>query len=156
VIAPDDRLEGDLLGDAREDLGERDLGADGDVASGRRRRGAAAPAAEEVVEGGAPSPAAAAEDRVEDVPEAARAGRLGVEPARAQALVAEGVVGTPALGVGEHLVGLRGRLELLLGVGIVAIDVRVELAGELAERLLDLAFVRPPVDAEGLVVVVCH
>ncbi len=64
-----------------------------------------------------------------------------------------GVVGAPALGVGEHLVGLDRLLELLLGVGIVVVDVRMQLAREAAERLLDLGLARVPADAEDLVVV---
>jgi hypothetical protein len=37
-----------------------------------------------------------------------------------------GVVGAPALGVGEHLVGLGGLFEPVLGVGLV-VDVGVQL-----------------------------
>jgi hypothetical protein len=47
----------------------------------------------------------------------------------------------------KGFVGLRHGLELLLGFGIVAVDVRVELASEAPKRLLDLGLVthhRPP------------
>ena len=77
-------------------------------------------------------------------------------PGAAQALVAVGVVGTAPLGVGEHLVGFRGRLELLLGLGVVVVDVGVQLAGEAAEGGLHLGFVGVAVDAEDLVVVAGH
>ena len=66
------------------------------------------------------------------------------EAAGAQALVAVGVVGAAALGVGEDLVGLGGLLELLLGLGVVAVDVGMQLAGEPAEGLLDLGLVGAP------------
>jgi hypothetical protein len=46
-----------------------------------------------------------------------------------------------SLGVGEHLVGLGGLLELGLRLGVVGVDVGVQLARQAAERLLDLALV---------------
>ena len=57
----------------------------------------------------------------------------GANAAAAQALVAVSVVGLAPLGVGEHLVGFRRRLELLLRLGVVVVDVGVQLAGEAAE-----------------------
>ena len=66
------------------------------------------------------------------------------------------VVQRAALRVGQDLVRLRRLLELLLGLGVVLVDVRVQLARELAERPLDLALVRLPRDAEYLVVVALH
>ena len=75
------------------------------------------------------------------------------ETARAQALVAVGVVDLALLGVGEDLVGLGGLLELLLGLGVVVVDVGVELAGEAAEGLLHLGPVGVAADPEHLVVV---
>jgi hypothetical protein len=65
--------------------------------------------------------------------------------------VAVAVVRRPALGVGEDLVGLGRLLELLLGVGVVLVDVRVQLPGQPAERLLDLLLVGVAGDAEDLV-----
>jgi hypothetical protein len=70
--------------------------------------------------------------------------------------VAEGVIGAPAVGIGEDLVGLGGLLELLLGFGVVLVDVGVQLAGKAAKRLLDLAVAGAPADAEDLVVVRGH
>ena len=61
------------------------------------------------------------------------------------------VVGRAALGVREDLVGLRGLLELLLGLRVVRVDVGVQLAGEPAEGLLDLGLVGVAADAEDLV-----
>ena len=52
--------------------------------------------------------------------------------------MAEAVVGLAPLGVGEHLVGLGRGLELLLGLGVVGVDVGVQLSGELAEGPLEL------------------
>ena len=56
--------------------------------------------------------------------------------------MAVAVVRRAALGVGQDLVGLGGLLELLLGLRVVVVDVGVQLAGELAEGLLDLGLVR--------------
>ena len=67
--------------------------------------------------------------------------KFGLWPPRLQALVAVAVVRRAALGVGEDLVGLGGLLELLLGLRVVAVDVGVQLARELAEGLLDLGLV---------------
>ena len=80
----------------------------------------------------------------------------GVEAAGAQALVAVGVVGAAPLGVGEDLVGLGRLLELLLGLGVVVVDVGVQFAGEAAEGLLDLGLAGVAADAEHLVVVAWH
>ena len=98
-----------------------------------------------------PAAARAAEERVEEVGDRAEAVEVRREAAGAQALVAVAVVGRAALGVVEDLVGLGGLLELLLGVGVVAVDVGVQLAGELAERLLDRGLVGVAADAEDLV-----
>jgi hypothetical protein len=67
-----------------------------------------------------------------------------------------GVVDPAALGVRQDLVGLRRLLELLLRLRVVRVDVRVQLAREPAEGLLDRRLVRVAVDAEDLVVVARH
>jgi len=41
--------------------------------------------------------------------------------------VAVAVVGRAAVGVAQHLVGLGGLLEFLLGLGVAAVDIGVEL-----------------------------
>src|SRR4051794_537303 len=106
---------------------------------------------------GAAERIAAAEERVEDVRERAEASEAGLEPARAEALVAVAVEDRAALGVGQNLVGLRRLLEFLLGLGIVPIHVRVKLARELAEGLLDRLLVRVAGDAEdGVWVALCR
>ena len=129
-------------------LGELDLGRDRDVAALDRAAGAAAAHPEQVAER-----AAAAEERLEDVRD--RAERLEVRrvPAAAQPLAAVAVVGRAALGVRQDLVRLGGLLELLLGVGVVAVDVGVKLASQAPERLLDRRLVGVARDAEDLVVV---
>ena len=143
VLASRDRLEGDLALDAGEHLGER--------RSRPRRRcrrrtpGPRAAAAEQVAE---QRVRPAAEERPRGCPRSLPAG-VRRPAAAAQALVAVGVVGAPALGVGEDLVGLGGLLELLLRLGVVAVDVRVQLAGERAERLLDLGLARVPARRRG-------
>ena len=80
----------------------------------------------------------------------------GSEAARIEAVPAVPVVDRPALGVGQHLVGLGRRLELLLGLGVVAVHVGVQLAGQGAEGLLYRALVRAPLDSEQLVGVLSH
>ena len=70
--------------------------------------------------------------------------------------MAELVVGPAAVRVGEDLVGLGGLLELLLGLGVVAVDVRVKLARERSERLLQLGVLGGSLDAEHLVGVAGH
>ena len=93
-----------------------------------------------------------AEQVAEDLLEAA-----GGEAAEAAALleggVAEAVVLGATLGVGEHLVGLRGFLELLLGGRVARIAVGVMLEGDLAVGLLDLLRVGAAIDAEHFVIV---
>src|SRR5205807_9351544 len=79
-----------------------------------------------------------AEEGVEDVRERPKALERRVEAAGLQAVVTVAVVHRTALGVREHLVGLGGLLELLLGVRVVLVDVGMELAGEPAERALDV------------------
>ena len=118
------------------------------VRAPRRARPAARAAAEERL----------AEEGGEDVRQAAEVGvhrriATGAEPG-----VTEPVVRPPALGIGEHLVGLRDGAEATLGVGRLA-DVRMELAGEPPERPLDVGVARVPGDAQQLVVVLlggCH
>jgi hypothetical protein len=59
-----------------------------------------------------------------------------------------------ALGrVAEDLLGLVELLEASLGCGVARLGVRVMLAGQLAERLLDLSLRRRPRDTEDGVVV---
>src|SRR4051812_6345012 len=92
---------------------------------------------------------AAAEERIEDVREAAEAfeprtpaGRTAIDTR-----ASERVVARPALRVGQDLVRLVDLLEPLLRFGI-AVDVRVPLLGGLAERGLDLGVGGGPLDAE--------
>ena len=66
---------------------------------------------------------------------------------------AELVVGLALLGVGQHLVGLSGFLELLLGSRIARVSVGVVLQRELPIRLLDLVRRGGLGDPEHLVVV---
>src|SRR5450631_423783 len=73
---------------------------------------------------------------------------LVLAPARADL-----VVETALLGVAENLVGLVGRLEAALGGGVALVEVRVVLAGELAEGGLDLLLRRRAGDAEDRVIV---
>ena len=108
---------------------ELDLGEDVPAAAGPPARSAGA---EDVL---------AEEDR-EDVAEAREVEVGRPEPAGPQALVAEAVVELARLRLREHLVGLGGLPEALLGVRVLG-DVGVQLAREPPERLLDLALVAP-------------
>src|SRR5262249_19578953 len=101
----------------------------------------------------------AAEERGEDVAEvgeaAAPAGKTSPRtPPAARPEAAEhpaGVVLLPLLGIRERVVGLLDLLELLLGLGVVGVPVRVPLAGELAVGLLDLVGGGGLAHPEGLV-----
>ena len=63
------------------------------------------------------------------------------------------VVGLAFVLVGENLVGLGDLLELIFGLGVVAVDVRVKLPGDAAEGLLDLGLSGAAGNPEHLVVV---
>ena len=76
----------------------------------------------------------------------------GREAAAAEAGVPEAVVELPRLRVRQHLVGLRHLAKALFCVGSLG-HVRVELAREPAERLLDVAVGRAALKTEDLVVV---
>jgi hypothetical protein len=145
LLAGADGVEGDLALHPGHDLLQLDFGGHQDVAAGCPPAAAAAEAEP-----------LAAEERLEEVVDRAEGGAARVEAARAQPLVPVGVVGAAPLGVGQHLVGLGCRLELLLRLGVVVVDVRVQFAGEAAERLLDLGVARVAADAEHLVVVARH
>jgi hypothetical protein len=145
VLAHGDGLERDLDGGAVRRLRQVDVGGHGHISPLHRAAGALA--AE-----GAPE-RARAEERLEDVRYRAEALEIGGVAAGAQTLVPVAVIGGTPVAVRKDLVGLRGLLELLLGVGIVAVDIGVQLAGEPAERLLDLGGAGASGHAQDLVVV---
>ena len=119
VLAHRDGVIGHLDGRAVGGLHERDLGADGDVAALDRGPEPARPAAaEHPAAERAAAEAAAAEERLEDVGHRAEPLEVGGVATLAQALVAVAVIGGAPVGVREHLVGLGGLLEALLGVGL--------------------------------------
>ena len=149
-LAQHRRVVGDLDADPVRGLGEVDRGGDRDVAALHRARAALAAVAERGVEAAGPEERA---EEVADRPEVLEVRRVA---AGLQPVVAVGVVGAPLVGVGEHLVGLGGLLELALGLRVVGVDVRVQLAGEPPEGLLDLGLVGAAIDAEDLVVVAGH
>ena len=124
VLTALDRLEGDLHLRAVGSLDQVDLDRDRDVGA-RRRPGASADA----------PPPKNASNRSPIEPNASK---LGAYPPDLESLVAVAVVGRASLGVGQDLVGLGRLLELLLGVGVVRVDVGVQLSGQLAKGLLDL------------------
>ena len=82
-----------------------------------------------------------AEERGEDVREAAEVREHRLEAASAEAGLSEAVVGRAPLGVGEHLVRLRDLPEPRFGVRLAG-DVGMELARERPERALDLCVAR--------------
>src|SRR5699024_10923679 len=110
----------------------------------------------------APSPAAAltgiAEEVLEDVRHevAELVAESGTATGPATVLkgrMAEAVVGTALLGIGEDLIGLVDLDELDLGLGIAGVLVRRPLHGELAEARLEFDLGHRPLDAEHLVIV---
>ena len=68
------------------------------------------------------------EERVEQVADRAERVEVGRVAAGAQAVVAVAVIRGATLAVGQDLVRLGSLLELLLGCGIVGVDVGVQLA----------------------------
>jgi hypothetical protein len=82
-------------------------------------------------------------------------GLLGVV-AELGGVLAKVVVHLALLGIGENLEGSPHLLELLFGSFVARIDVRVELARQLAVRLLDLILAGASGDAEQLVEVLGH
>src|SRR4051794_21862473 len=118
-VAEVDRLEAELDARAGRRVGERDLDLHPDVAA-LRGAGRLAHAAAATAEA---APERPAEERVEEVGDRAEALEIRRVAARAQAVVAVAVVQRAALGIVEDLVGLGRLLELLLGVGVVAVDV---------------------------------
>jgi hypothetical protein len=135
----DDR---DLLGDPGGRLDQRQDHAGLDV--GAVGRGA---------------PAAAAR-HPEDVAEDVREGREDVAHVAEAAAhagvgagVAEAIVAGPLLRLAEDLVGLGGLLELVLGLGVAWISIRVQLHGQPAVGALELAGVDVARDTQHFVVI---
>jgi len=103
----------------------------------------------------APLPEDVAEDLAERVGEVreARAAAACHAGLRIHAGMAEPVVRGALLFVGEDLVGLLRLLEVLLGLRVVGVAVRMPLHRELPIGLLDGLLVRVAIDPEHLVVV---
>ena len=114
----------------------------------------------------APPPEAPAKEAAEDIPQVAEVKATvetgstgpstiaGIHPGKAELVVA-GLL----IRVGEHLVGLVDLLELLLGLLVVRVQVRVVLPGHLLIGLFDLVLGRSLGDAQNLVVIAflfCH
>ena len=136
----------ELAGDAEGRLGQLDVEPDQRVlaAAGARARTAPLAAGRR-----APPPKNASMMSVNEKPwpgEAAEALAEGVAAA---------VVRRPLLRVAQHLVGAGDLLEPLLRLR-VRVDVRVQLAGQLAVGLLDVVGARVAGDAEELVGVLGH
>jgi hypothetical protein len=141
-LAPPEDRELDLLLRAQDRLLERDPEVVPEIRAGRR---AAAPR----------GAGRAAEERVEDVREAAHPTEAGGD-VRLHSGGAEHVVALPALRVRQDLVRLVELLEPLRRRRVGA-DVRVPLLGQAPERLLDLRVGRRPLHSErGVVVRACH
>ena len=142
VLAALDRLEGDLHLRAVGRFDQVDLDRHGHVAA---RRGSRAPT-------GAASP----EERVEQICNRAEPVEVGRVASGSQSFVAVAVIGRAPLGVRQDLVGLGRLLELLLGLRVVRVDVRVQLARELTKGLLDLLLGGVALDSEHLVGIARH
>ena len=137
-------LELDRLRDAAGRLFQvqRDLAADIVPAMGAAT---AAPAAEKIPEDAA---AKHVPERFEDVLDV-----VELRGAAFQARVPVPIVARPLVGIGQHLVGLRGLLEFLRGVLVARIAVRVELDGLLAIRRRNLLRRRGAGDTQYFVIV---
>ena len=138
-----------MRGHACGRLFERHLQIVAEVCAALRRRATRArraAAAENVAE--AEEVAEYVLDAAEALRAPARAGRR-----RRDTGVAEAVVARALLGVGEDGVSLGRLLELLLGLLVAGVFVRVVADGELAVGALNLRLVRAPAHAEDFVVV---
>ena len=129
---------------------EPEVDVDGDLHVGAPRRPGLTPAPRL-----AEATAAPAEEAVEQVAQAGAeevfeaAGPAGSAPAGApKPFGAEHVIAPPALGVAEGLIGQRDQLEPLLGGRVAAVDVGVQLTGQLAVGPLDLILGGAAADAE--------
>jgi hypothetical protein len=106
-----------------------------------------------------PAATSTTEDVAEDVAENVAEGVTRIETGATatthavHARVAELVVGRALLRIGERLVGLLGLLELVLGLVVARVAVRVELHGEAPIRLLDVGLRRRARHVEDLVVI---
>src|SRR6185437_1651989 len=108
--------------------------------------------------------AAAVEHFFENVTEhRAEVEALGIEAARPAGTLAAlecrrtvAVVGRTLVGILQDVVGVIEFLELLLGVLVAIVAIRMMLHGELAKGLLDVVGARRPTDAQHLVVVLRH
>jgi hypothetical protein len=121
-VAQHGRVDLEVALRAEDDLLEVDLDAEEGVAAALRARARGTATAAGRV---------AAEERLEDVAEAAEALRAA-EPAVAALVV---LLALPR--VAQHVIGVRHRFEAVARARL-RVDVGVELAGELAVRLLDL------------------
>src|SRR6202035_5152460 len=107
----------------------------------------------------APAAAAAeAEEVAQDVGEIGEDGGIeAAAPHPRHALVAEAIVAGALVAVGEHLVGFRGLLEVLLGGAVARVAVGVILDRQPPVGRLELHRADGAFDAQHLVIVtLCH
>ena len=150
TLAEHDCLVRGLHGASASGGAQVDLRGNGYVATLHRAARARA------AEGAAKCSAAPAEERLEDVGERPERLKVGCVAAAAQSLVTKAIVGRAPVAVGEHLIGLSGLLELLLGRGVAAVHIRVQLTSKAAEGLLDIGLARVARYAEHRVVIAGH
>src|SRR5438105_1146270 len=129
----------DLRVEAVRGLLERDLQVVAQIGAAKHRRAAATPGAEDLTE-----------DVAEDV---AEAGARSAADVLLDAGVAELVVRRALVRIGEHFVGLLRLLEVLFGLGVLGIAVRMPFHGEAPVGLLQVLFAGVAVDAQHFVVV---
>ena len=98
-----------------------------------------------------------AQQVVDEVVEVAVAAEINIAaaagPASLVPVLAELFVAAALIGIGEHLVGLADLLELRLRLLVIGIDIRVVLAGQLAEGPLHRIGVGAPLQAQHLEVI---
>lgn len=142
--ADDGRVDFQLLVDAEDGLTQFHPHRDEGVLTATRARCRTA----------ATASAATSEEGLEDVLEGKAIAAATVVSATVivAVFIARGVVDAALLRVREDLVGVRDRLETVLGIRGV-IDVRVQLPGQLAVSLLDFLGCRVAGDAQCVVVI---
>ncbi len=140
-LTEDHQIHGECVMNAMSGLYERDRGAHEVIITGLCNRSATR--SEDV----------RTEEAAEQIPERSEPGEVRCEALVVQPFPTEPVVDRTTFAVAQDLIGFSDLLEALLRAGVVLVDVRMILASESAERLLDIALVCIARHAEDVVVV---
>ena len=160
LVARHGLVDLEFLGDARGDLGKRQPNPHTDVRPAVDAARAASRRAESAAEVSAEDIAELREDVLHgESPAAETSEASGTAACRAaHSGVSELVVTGPLVGIRQHVIGFGGLLELLFGLLVPGVFVRVVFDRGLSVGLLDLVGVGISLDAEHFVIIslFCH